>query len=72
MFELAGLGGLVVIGLSIWSLIMVWSSGAPTRDKLTWSLVVAMPLLGPLVWITSGPGPATHRPQQQRHRHQHG
>ncbi|TYB81984.1 PLD nuclease N-terminal domain-containing protein [Maritimibacter fusiformis] len=56
MFELTGLGGLILLALDIWALISIFSSTAPTGTKVLWTLlVVFLPLVGFLLWIFLGP-----------------
>ena len=56
MFELTGLGGLILLALDIWALISIFSSTAPTGTKVLWTLlVIVLPLVGFLLWIFLGP-----------------
>ena len=56
MFELTGLGGLILLALDIWALISILSSTAPTGTKVLWTLlVILLPLVGFLLWIFLGP-----------------
>lgn len=56
MFELSGLGGLILLALDIWALISIFSSTAPTGTKVLWTLlVIFLPLVGFLLWIFLGP-----------------
>lgn len=56
MFELTGLGGLILLALDIWAIISIVSSGASTGSKVLWTLlVVFLPLLGFLLWLFLGP-----------------
>ncbi len=56
MFELTGLGGLILFALDIWALISIVGSGASTGRKVLWALlVVLLPLVGFIVWLIAGP-----------------
>ncbi|MGP6087392.1 PLD nuclease N-terminal domain-containing protein [Antarctobacter jejuensis] len=54
--EIAGLGGLIVLGLSIWAIVNIVGSGASTGAKVLWTLfVILLPILGFIVWLIAGP-----------------
>lgn len=54
--EVAGLGGLIVLGLSIWAIVNILGSGASTGAKVLWTLfVLVLPLIGFIVWLIAGP-----------------
>lgn len=56
MFELGGLGGLIILALDVYALISILSSRASTGAKVVWTLVVFfLPLLGFIVWLLFGP-----------------
>ncbi len=60
MFELSGLGGLILLALDIWALISIFSSTASTGTKVLWTvLVIFLPLVGFLLWIFLGPKGST-------------
>lgn len=62
MFQLQGLGGLVILVLDVWALISIYNSGATTGKKLIWSLlVIILPIAGFLVWLLFGPRAASRR-----------
>lgn len=62
MFQLRGLGGLVILVLDIWALISIYNSGATSGKKLLWALlVIVLPILGFLIWLVAGPRGATTR-----------
>ena len=62
MFELTGLGGLVLLALDIWALISIIGSSAETGRKVLWSLlVIVLPLVGFIIWLLAGPRSATRR-----------
>ena len=55
-----GLIGLIELLLTIWALIAILRSGAPTGEKLIWVLVVILlPLIGFVLWYLMGPGSKT-------------
>lgn len=56
MFELTGIGGIILLALDIWALVSIFSSGATTGSKVLWSLlVILLPLVGFLLWLFLGP-----------------
>jgi hypothetical protein len=63
MFELAGLGGLIVLVLDIWALVSIIGSSASTGAKVLWCLlIIVLPILGFLIWLVAGPRSASGRP----------
>jgi Phospholipase_D-nuclease N-terminal len=58
MFELSGIGGLIILALDLWALISILNAPASTGTKVLWSLVViVLPVLGFLAWAVFGPSP---------------
>lgn len=56
MFNLSGVGGLLLLALDIWALVSIISSSTSTGRKVLWSLLVfLLPLLGFLIWLIAGP-----------------
>lgn len=56
MFELAGVGGMIILALDIWALISIFGSRVSTGAKVLWTLlVVVLPLLGFIIWLFAGP-----------------
>ncbi len=56
MFELTGIGGIILLALDIWALGSIFSSGATTGSKVLWSLlVILLPLVGFVLWLFLGP-----------------
>ncbi|MCU9850231.1 PLD nuclease N-terminal domain-containing protein [Defluviimonas sp. WL0024] len=56
MFELTGLGGLILLALDIWALISIIGSSATTGRKVLWALlVIILPLIGFVIWLIAGP-----------------
>lgn len=56
MFELSGLGGLLLLALDLWALISIFGSSASTGRKVLWSLfVIFLPLIGFIAWLIAGP-----------------
>lgn len=54
--QIAGLGGLIVLGLDIWAIISILGSSVSTGKKVLWSLLIlVLPLLGFLIWFFAGP-----------------
>ena len=56
MVEIYGIGGLIVLALSIWAIVNVVGSGASNGSKVLWVLfILVLPLLGFIVWLIAGP-----------------
>lgn len=56
MFEITGLGSLVVLVLDIWAIISIVGSRASTGAKVGWSLlVIVLPIVGFIIWFFAGP-----------------
>ena len=56
MFELSGIGGLILLALDIYALGSIVSSDASTAKKVIWSLaVIIFPLVGFIAWLLFGP-----------------
>ncbi len=56
MFELSGLGGVVLLVLDIWALVSILGSGATNGRKALWVLLVfLLPLVGFVIWLIAGP-----------------
>ncbi|MBC2860840.1 PLD nuclease N-terminal domain-containing protein [Stappia sp. 28M-7] len=59
--EVGGLLGLVILVLDVYAIVKIIGSGASTLAKVIWIvLILALPVLGFLVWLVAGPSrPAT-------------
>ena len=56
MFEITGLGSLIVLALDIWAIISIVGSRASTGAKVGWSLlVILLPIVGFIIWLIAGP-----------------
>lgn len=56
MFEIAGLGSLILLVLCLWAIISILGSSAPTGTKVLWVLlVILLPLIGFILWLLFGP-----------------
>jgi hypothetical protein len=56
MFELSGIGGIILFVLDLFALISVVGSNASTGKKVLWALlIIFLPLVGFLVWLIAGP-----------------
>ncbi|WP_424966073.1 MULTISPECIES: PLD nuclease N-terminal domain-containing protein [unclassified Dinoroseobacter] len=54
--EIAGLGGFIMLVLSIWAIVSIVGSNSSTGSKVIWCLfVVILPLLGFIIWLFFGP-----------------
>ena len=60
MFNLTGIGGLILLALDIWAIISIAGSSVSTGRKVLWILlVVVLPLIGFLIWLIAGPRSVT-------------
>jgi hypothetical protein len=56
MIEVYGIGGLIVLVLSIWAIVSIIGSAATTGTKIIWVLfVLLLPVLGFICWLIFGP-----------------
>lgn len=56
MLEITGLGGLIVLALSLWAIVSIIGSNATTGKKVLWCLLVLiLPILGFILWLIFGP-----------------
>jgi hypothetical protein len=56
MLEITGIGGLIVLALSLWAIVSIIGSSASTGKKVLWCLfVLILPVLGFIVWLFAGP-----------------
>ena len=56
MFELTGIGGIILLAVDLWALISIFQSNASTGRKVLWSLlVIVLPLVGFIIWLLIGP-----------------
>ncbi|WP_135503017.1 PLDc N-terminal domain-containing protein [Roseovarius aestuariivivens] len=54
--EIAGLGGLILLGLAIYAIVNIIGSSAGTGAKVLWTLLVlVLPLIGFILWLIAGP-----------------
>ncbi len=54
---LSGIGGLVILILDIYAIVMILQSSAKGVQKLIWFLIVfLLPLIGLIIWYFAGPG----------------
>ncbi|MBZ4022288.1 hypothetical protein CKO11_07435 [Rhodobacter sp. TJ_12] len=60
MFNLTGLGGLLLLVLDLWALISVLGASVSTGQKVIWTLLILfLPLIGFLIWLFAGPRSST-------------
>lgn len=60
MIEVAGIGGLILLGLVIWAIVSIMGSNASTGRKVLWSLfVLVLPVIGFIIWLIAGPKSST-------------
>ena len=51
-----GLGGLILLALDIWAIIQIFGSKEADIKKVIWTVVIiALPLLGLIIWYFAGP-----------------
>jgi uncharacterized membrane protein len=56
MNDFVGIGGLIVLALTIWAIVGTVSSGASTGKKVFWILfVLILPIIGFICWLLFGP-----------------
>lgn len=54
--EVVGVGGFILLALSIWAIVSIVGSRASTGGKVIWVLVILfLPLLGFIAWLLFGP-----------------
>ncbi len=55
--NLSGIGGLIILILDIYAIVMILQSSVKSIEKLIWFLVVfLLPLIGLIIWYFAGPG----------------
>jgi hypothetical protein len=55
--DLSGIGGLIILILDIYAIVMILQSSAKGIEKLLWVLaVLVLPLIGLIIWYFAGPG----------------
>jgi hypothetical protein len=60
MFELSGIGGILLFILDVFALIAIFRSAESTGKKVLWALlVIFLPLVGFIIWLVAGPRAAT-------------
>lgn len=61
MFQVSGLGGLLILALDLWAIISVFGSGASTGRKVLWTLLILfLPVAGFVLWLLFGPRARTN------------
>ena len=54
---LTGIGALLILIADVYAIVMIFQSAAKDIEKLLWCLaVLALPLIGLIVWYFAGPG----------------
>lgn len=54
--EIGGLFGLLVLAADVWAILNIFQSTATTGAKALWIvLVLALPLIGVVIWYFAGP-----------------
>jgi hypothetical protein len=55
--DVTGIGGLIILILDIYAIVMILQSSEQSIKKLMWALVVVLlPLIGLIIWYVAGPG----------------
>ena len=55
--DLTGIGGLIILILDIYAIVMILQASVNGIQKLIWTLVVfLLPLIGLIIWYFAGPG----------------
>ena len=56
MYYPNSLWGLIVLAADVWAIINIFQSSATTGNKALWTvLVIALPVLGFIIWYFAGP-----------------
>jgi Phospholipase_D-nuclease N-terminal len=56
MTNVNGLWGLIVLAADVWAIINIFQSSVSTGQKVLWTvLVIALPVLGFIIWYFAGP-----------------
>lgn len=56
VLEIGGLFGLLVLAADVWAILNIFQSTATTGAKALWIvLVLALPLIGVVIWYFAGP-----------------
>ena len=54
--EVSGILGLLLLAADVWAILNIFQSSATTGKKALWIvLVLALPLLGLIIWYLAGP-----------------
>ncbi len=54
--EVGGIFGLLVLVADVWAILNIFQSSSDTLNKALWIvLVLALPLLGVIIWYFAGP-----------------
>ncbi|MGR3760259.1 PLDc N-terminal domain-containing protein [Roseobacteraceae bacterium NS-SX3] len=62
MVEIAGLGGFILLVLTVWAIVSIVGSNASTGGKILWVLfVLLLPLIGFICWLLFGPRAAPRK-----------
>lgn len=62
MIEVYGIGGLIVLVLTIWAIVSIVGARTATGAKILWILfVLLLPVIGFICWILFGPKATAHR-----------
>jgi hypothetical protein len=58
--EIGGLFGILILAADVWAVLNIFQSSATTGSKTLWIvLVIALPLIGVIVWYFAGPREAS-------------
>jgi len=54
--EIGGIFGILILAADVWAILNIFQSSATTGSKTLWIvLVLALPLIGVIVWYFAGP-----------------
>jgi hypothetical protein len=60
MMEIGGIFGILILAADVWAILNIFQSSATTGSKTLWIvLVIALPLIGVVVWYFAGPREAS-------------
>ncbi len=58
--EIGGIFGILILAADVWAILNIFQSSSTTGSKTLWIvLVIALPLIGVIVWYFAGPREAS-------------
>jgi hypothetical protein len=60
MMEIGGIFGMLILAADLWAILNIFQSASTTGSMTLWIvLVIALPLIGVIVWYFAGPREAS-------------